>query len=60
METGFSFYVRECGADWYRCRECGGLQRGQPPPMCPICGNLNPKKEESKNNESKNGLRRMP
>ena len=49
MNSGFSFFVRECGADWYRCRECGGLQRGLPPPKCPICGNLNPKKEESKN-----------
>lgn len=33
----FEFYTRSGNIVWYRCLNCGALQRGTPPPVCPIC-----------------------
>jgi len=49
METAFYLFSEKNGVRWYRCGNCGALQRGTPPPVCPICqGKPVPKREETK------------
>ena len=33
----FSFYGKINGVEWYQCRMCGFIVRGNPPPRCPVC-----------------------
>lgn len=49
MNKNFYLYSEEMGVKWYRCENCGALQRGTPPPECPVCrGKPIPKREENK------------
>lgn len=49
MSSTFCFYSEERGVKWYRCKNCGALQRGTPPKICPVCeGKMIPKREETK------------
>ena len=37
MESKFVLFDEKYGVKWYRCLNCGALQRGAPPPVCPVC-----------------------
>ncbi|MBR1823294.1 MAG: hypothetical protein IJ779_03555 [Ruminococcus sp.] len=41
MDEKFVFFFQgRDGVKWYRCKNCGALQRGKPPKQCPVCNDI--------------------
>ena len=52
MENIFLF-DEQYGVKWYKCLNCGALQRDHKPVICPICEGKPLPKKEANSNESK-------
>ena len=49
----FIIYAKIRDITWYRCINCGALQRGTPPPVCPVCEDRPRNPEQAHKKEEK-------